>query len=71
MRRETDLVTSETVLLDPMTREEISKTFDLDDKGHKKYDSFGQPLYVEKDKWFVIKAKFVWKTAPGQQPAGM
>ena len=69
--QETDLVTSETVLLDPMTREEISKTFDLDDKGHKKYDSFGQPLYVEKDKWFVIKAKFVWKTAPGQQPAGM
>ncbi|MGA2915205.1 MAG: type IV pilus assembly protein PilM [Sedimentisphaerales bacterium] len=61
-----DLVAKETVLLDPLTNEEISRTFDIDDKGHKKYDAFGQPLYTERDKWFRIKAKFIWKNAPGQ-----
>jgi type IV pilus assembly protein PilM len=59
-----DRVTSETVLIDPLTREEIGKTFDLDDKGRKKYNNFGQPLYIERDRWFRIRAKFLWKNAP-------
>jgi type IV pilus assembly protein PilM len=63
---EPDLVTKETVLLDPLTKEEISKTFSLDDKGRKKIDSFGHPLYIERDRWFRIKAKLIWKNAPGQ-----
>jgi hypothetical protein len=59
-----DRVTSEQVFVDPLTKEEISKTFDIDEKGRKKYDSFGQPVYIERDKWFRIKAKFLWKDAP-------
>ena len=62
-----DFVTSEQVLIDPLTKEEISKTFDLDEKGRKKYDSFNQPVYIERDKWFRIRAKFIWKDAPQSQ----
>ncbi len=58
---EPDLVKKETVLLDPLTKEEISKIFSLDDKGRKNYDAFGQLLYIERDRWFRIKAKFIWK----------
>ena len=60
----TDRIISEMVLVDPLTREEIGKTFDLDDKGRKKYNNFGQPLYIERDRWFRISAKFLWKNAP-------
>jgi len=63
---EADIVTKETVLVDPLTKEEISKTLSLDDKGRKKIDSFGHPLYIERDRWFRIKAKLIWKNAPGQ-----
>jgi type IV pilus assembly protein PilM len=59
-----DRVPIETVLLDPLTKEEISKTFDLDDKGRKKLDAFGKPIFIERDKWFRIKAKFLWKNSP-------
>ncbi len=58
-----DRITSEQVLVDPLTNEEMSKTFDIDEKGRKKYDSFGQPVYIERDKWFRIKVKFLWKNA--------
>jgi type IV pilus assembly protein PilM len=72
--QDADLVVSEVVLVDPLTKEEISRTFDLDEKGRKKYDTFGQPLYIERDRWFRIKAKFIWKDTWGQQrqaPTGM
>ncbi|MCX5632524.1 MAG: type IV pilus assembly protein PilM [Phycisphaerae bacterium] len=72
--QDADLVASEVVLVDPLTKEEISRTFDLDEKGRKKYDTFGQPLYIERDRWFRIKAKFIWKDTRGQQgqaPTGM
>lgn len=64
---ESDTVPNEIVLVDPLTKEEISKTFDLDDKGRKKYDAFGQPTYIERDRWFRIKTKLLWKNAPQQQ----
>ena len=67
MSPEADLVANETVLVDPLTKEEISKIFNLDDKGRKKYDAFGQPIYIERDRWFRIKAKFIWKDAPQEQ----
>ena len=59
-----DRVPTETVLLDPLTKEEISKTYDLDDKGRKKLDSFGKPMFIERDKWFRIKFKIQWKNSP-------
>jgi len=65
-----DRVMTELVLLDPLTKEEISKTFDIDSSGRKKLDSFGKPVYIERDKWFRIKAKFLWKD-PSAQPTGM
>jgi type IV pilus assembly protein PilM len=64
---ESEFVKNETVLIDPLTKEELSKTYDLDDKGRKKYDAFGQPLYIERDRWFRIKAKFLWKDVLQQQ----
>lgn len=64
---EADVVTKETVLLDPLTNEEISKTFSLDDKGRKTYDSFSHPIYTERDRWFRIKAQFAWKNVAEQQ----
>jgi type IV pilus assembly protein PilM len=64
-----DRITKESVLVDPLTKEEISRTYDLDDKGRKKYDAFGKPLYIERDRWFRIRAKIMWKTG-SQNPAG-
>ncbi|MHC4721647.1 MAG: hypothetical protein ACYS6I_02940 [Planctomycetota bacterium] len=72
-----DQITVEKVLIDPMTSEEMSKTFDLvtqeevngdpskseRDLGKKKYTDFGQPKYIVKDHWFRVKAKFLWKGA--------
>jgi len=66
----TDRIANETVIIDPLTKEEISKTFDIDEKGRKKIDSFGQPLYIERDRWFRIRAKFIWKDV-SQQNTGM
>jgi hypothetical protein len=74
-------MTTEQVLVDPMTEEEISQTFDLvtqqdvesnsewseRDIGRKKYDSFGKEKVIVHDTWFRIQAKFVWKGAPNVQ----
>ena len=57
-------ITSESVLIDPMTKEEISKTYDLNEKGEIKYDELGEPIYIVRDHWFRIRAKLLWKDAP-------
>lgn len=76
-----DRVDTEKVLVDPMTDEEMSKTFDLvtqeevdsdpskseRDLGKRKYTDFGQPKYIVRDHWFRIKAKFLWKGVPTSQ----
>jgi hypothetical protein len=73
-----DYVYFETVLIDPMTSEEMGKVFDIvtqddidndpglseKDLGKIKHDEFDKPLYIERDYWFRINAKFVWKNAP-------
>jgi type IV pilus assembly protein PilM len=72
-----DRITAEMVLVDPMTEEEMSKTYDIitpqditgnsewseKDIGRKKYD-FGKEKFIERDSWFRIQAKFIWKGAP-------
>jgi type IV pilus assembly protein PilM len=80
-----DFVYSEQVLVDPMTGEEISKTYDIytqedidrdpelnqKDLGRKKFNKLtGEEKYIERDQWFRIKAKFVWKDAPGKKKPG-
>lgn len=73
-----EFIATEKVLFDPMTNEEISKTYDIvtqqdidsgsswtdKDLGRKKTTSFGQEKFLVRDHWFRIQAKFVWKDAP-------
>ncbi len=54
----------ERILIDPMTREIISKVPELDEKGKKKTDRAGKVVYKSNDHWFKLDVKFVWKDAP-------
>lgn len=57
--------TSELVLVDPMTKEIISKTAKLDDDGKKIIDYVtGDVIYEVNDHWFELDVKFIWKDAP-------
>lgn len=76
-----DFVYREPVLVDPMTGEEISKTYDIitqkdvdadpdltdRDLGKKKLDNFGKEQFIEHDRWFRIQAKFIWTNAPAAE----
>jgi len=78
-------VFSEKVLFDPMTNEEMSKTYDIitqeevennpnmseNDVGRVKRTAFDEAEYIVRDHWFVIKAKFLWKNAPKEKPVGL
>ena len=57
---------SESILIDPMTKEVISKVSDLDEYGVEKIDRSGNVIYKVNDYWFTLDAKFVWKDAPKQ-----
>ncbi len=55
----------EQVIIDPMTKEIISKTAAFDDKGKKKIDiKTGKETYEVNDRWFKLDVKFVWRDAP-------
>jgi type IV pilus assembly protein PilM len=54
----------EQVLIDPMTREIISKVPELDENGKKRTDRAGKVVYKSNDHWFKLDIKFVWKDAP-------
>jgi type IV pilus assembly protein PilM len=61
----------EQVLMDPMTKETISKTAAIDDKGKKKIDiKTGKETYEVNDRWFKLNVKFVWKDAAGEPGKG-
>ena len=55
---------SEPILIDPMTKEVISKVAELDEFGKPKLDRSGKPIYKINDHWFILNVKFVWKDAP-------
>lgn len=70
-------ITRETVLIDPMTNEEISKVYDIVtpeevrqkdlsefEAGRIKLDAFGREKFILRDSWFRIQAKFKWDNAP-------
>ncbi len=77
-RAGSEFIYTENVLVDPMTNEEMSKTYDIytqkdvdadpelteRDLGKKKTTSFGEEKFIERDQWFRIQAKFIWKGAP-------
>jgi type IV pilus assembly protein PilM len=54
----------EPVLVDPMTKEVISRVSEMDDFGKPKLDRNNKPIYKVNDYWFILNAKFVWKDAP-------
>ncbi len=54
-------------IIDPMTKETISKVAMLDNSGKKKVDiKTGKEMYEVNDRWFKLNVKFVWKDAPGE-----
>ncbi len=83
MGRTQDRITTEEVLIDPMTQEEISRTFDIythqdiaqdpeltdRDLGRIKFTDYGDQRMIDRDHWFRIQAKFVWKDAPADEAA--
>ena len=54
------------ILIDPMTREIISKVPELDEKGKEKTDKSGKVIYKANDHWFKLDVKFIWKDAPNE-----
>ncbi len=73
-----NVIQQEAVLIDPMTGEEMSKTYDLwtaeevasnpelseRDIGRIKLTRYDEPQYIVRDYWFRISAKVLWKNAP-------
>jgi type IV pilus assembly protein PilM len=55
---------AEWVLIDPMTKEVISKIAEWDENGRPKLDRRGLPVHTVNDRWFVLNVKFVWVDAP-------
>ncbi len=56
--------TAEWILIDPMTKELISKIAEWDENGRPKLDRRGMPIHTVNDHWFVLNVKFVWVNAP-------
>ena len=54
------------VLIDPLTKEIISKVPVLDEHGIRKMDRSGV-VYEVNDYWFILDLKFVWKDAPVEE----
>lgn len=59
-------------LIDPMTKEIISKTEKTDESGKKIVDKKSNSLYETNDQWFILNMKLRWKDAPvrGEEKQG-
>jgi len=55
---------AEWILIDPMTKELISKIAEWEEDGRPKLDRWGRPIHTTNDHWFVLNVKFVWRDAP-------
>ena len=60
-------VAEETVIIDPLTSEEVSRTYVIDENGNTQFDAFNNVKYNDHDHWFRIKFKIIWDNAPGQK----
>jgi hypothetical protein len=57
--------TYEWILIDPLTKETISKISKLDRDGREMLDpTTGETAYQINDHWFVLNLKLVWRNAP-------
>jgi hypothetical protein len=54
----------EQVLIDPMTKEIISKVAEYEANGERKLDESGNVVYKVNDHWFILNFKLIWKNAP-------
>ena len=61
----------EVVLVDPMTKEVISKLSELDENGREKIDRSGNVIYKVNDHWFALSFKLIWKDWPGGTEQGV
>jgi type IV pilus assembly protein PilM len=60
----------EPILIDPLTKETISKVVMLDSNGKPMLDKHtGKEVYEVNDHWFILKAKFSWKDTSKKAPA--
>jgi type IV pilus assembly protein PilM len=57
----------ERVLIDPMTKEVISKLPLKDEMGRDRLDNKGKRVYQVADHWFVLKFKLRWRQAPASE----
>jgi hypothetical protein len=55
---------AEWILIDPMTKETISKVAEWEENGSKKLDRRGAQVFTINDYWFVLNIKFLWRDAP-------
>jgi hypothetical protein len=60
----------EQILIDPMTKETISRVAKLDEYGREEIDRSGNVVYKVNDHWFRLDVKFVWKDAPKPKETG-
>jgi type IV pilus assembly protein PilM len=58
------------VLVDPMTREPIGAETIRDSTGKPVLDATGRPMVRERDHWFTLQFKLIWKRAPAAASAG-
>lgn len=54
------------ILVDPMTREEIGAVAMLDASDRPVLDATGKPRFQERDHWFTLQFKLLWKTGAPQ-----
>lgn len=54
----------EWILIDPMTKETISRLKEWEENGRPKLDSRGTQVVTVNDHWFVLNVKFIWRDAP-------
>jgi type IV pilus assembly protein PilM len=52
------------VIIDPMTKEIISRVEKRDEAGKKVVDNRGNSIYKDNDQWFILNLKLKWKNAP-------
>jgi hypothetical protein len=64
VRKAGDASDAADALIDPMTKEIISKTEVVDEAGKKVKDRTGNQVYKTNDHWFVLNMKLKWKNAP-------
>ena len=55
---------TETILIDPMTREIIDKVVKYNEDGSRVTDNTGRVAYEVNDHWFEIRVKFIWTKVP-------